>query len=81
MKLSTTSLFLGAVAIASHAEASHISVRGTRRTAPRTAAARSISKRSNLWGAGSLTDQNDIQYRANITLGGAPFSVIVDTGR
>jgi hypothetical protein len=37
-------------------------------------------KRSNLWGAGTLADENDIQYRANITLGGAPFAVIVDTG-
>lgn len=77
MKFSTTSLLLVTAAITTHTEATRIPVRGIRRTIPEW----TITKRSNLWGAGSLTDQNDIEYLTNITLGGAPFSVIVDTGR
>lgn len=79
MKFSKLSLLLAAVAITTHAEA-RISVRGTRRTVAWTGA-ESVTKRTNLWGANSLTNQNDIQYHANITLGGASFVVIIDTGR
>ena len=43
---------------------------------------RNIERRdSNVVGTAALTDTSDVQYSANITLGGLPFSVLIDTGR
>jgi hypothetical protein len=47
---------------------------------PRTAHSHIFSKRNNLTGV-AVEDANNILYAVNITLGGAPFTVVLDTGR
>lgn len=47
---------------------------------PRTANSHVFSKRNNLTGV-AVEDANNILYAANITLGGNPFTVVLDTGR
>jgi hypothetical protein len=42
---------------------------------------RHLERRSTVSGSAALTDSNDVQYSANITLGGLQFSVLIDTGR
>jgi hypothetical protein len=41
---------------------------------------RTIARRTTLF-AGDLTNVNDVEYFVNITLGGAPYTVQIDTGR
>jgi hypothetical protein len=36
---------------------------------------------SNVLGTAALTDDTDVQYTTNITLGGVQFTVLIDTGR
>lgn len=47
---------------------------------PRTTHRHIFSKRNNLTGV-AIQDANNILYAANITLGGTPFTVVLDTGR
>ena len=37
--------------------------------------------RRQIEGSSGLTNTNDVQYTANITLGGLSFPVLIDTGR
>lgn len=47
---------------------------------PRTTDSHIFSKRNNLTGVAVENAKNTL-YAANITLGGTPFSVVLDTGR
>lgn len=47
---------------------------------PRNTHGHSLSKRNNLTGV-AIENANDILYAVNITVGGANFSVFLDTGR
>lgn len=78
MKFSNSLLLVSAAALSSVADAAHLPIVG--QYMPRDGS-RGIARRSNLYGAGSLTNQNDMQYKMNITLGGTPFVVMIDTGR
>jgi len=64
-------------AVFDFADASHLPVAGRLSSSP---SRRTLARRTTLF-ASSLTDTNDVEYFANITLGGAPFTVQIDTGR
>jgi hypothetical protein len=43
---------------------------------------RNLERRaSNILGTAALTDDTDVEYTTNITLGGVQYSVLIDTGR
>jgi hypothetical protein len=43
---------------------------------------RSLERRaSSITGTAALTDDTDVEYTTNITLGGVQFTVLIDTGR
>jgi hypothetical protein len=69
-----TAAFLSTLAVLwDFARAGHLSVVG-RRQPPNVA-------RRGIEGSAALTNTNDVQYTANITLGGVSFPVLIDTGR
>ena len=40
-----------------------------------------LGRRGNTIGTLALSDQNDITYLTNVTLGGELFTIVIDTGR
>ena len=57
------------------AEAVRLGIQGKHDLASR------LQSRATLTGTTALNDSSNIQYATNITLGGTPFEVIIDTGR
>jgi hypothetical protein len=67
-----------ALVLSSLVDAAHLPVTGRSVVGTAQSARRKVSRRSNMSG---LTNSNDVVYMMNITLGGAPYDVMIDTGR
>ncbi|KAJ7264460.1 aspartic peptidase domain-containing protein [Mycena haematopus] len=67
---------LALVLLADSSCALRLNVEGRRIPAER----RALQKRSSLTGSSPLDDTADLQYTTNLTVGGVPFVVMIDTG-
>lgn len=74
MRLRDITLVAGLVALQGFADAARIPL--VRRSVPNLAA-----RKANMHGVSTLDNVNDLRYQMNITLGGASYEVLVDTGR
>jgi hypothetical protein len=78
MKRSLLASIFGLAIVGDAVGAVHLNLKGKRRSALDAGALR---RRGNINGQASLDNSADISYTVNLTLGGAPFTTMIDTGR